>query len=245
MHEISLKPEVLFHLWNIQITNTLFTSIIVIVLLLTLFLALASKFSAFKPSKVQIAFEMLYDGLGNIFKDITGDDYAFNWIFSLVFCLFIYILISNWVGLIPFVGTIGFNTMHGGEHRFLALFRAPTSDLSVTLGFALLSVILANVLGFKNLGIRFMKRYFDLSNPINFIVGLLELISEFGKIISFSFRLFGNVFAGEVLLAVITYISWGVATLPFFGLEFFVGFIQAFVFFMLTTVFIKLATSSH
>jgi F-type H+-transporting ATPase subunit a len=90
---------------------------------------------------------------------------------------------------------------------------------------------------------KYAKKYINFSSPINGFVGILEIVSEIGKIVSFSFRLFGNVFAGEILLLVITSISFGVATLPFLGLELFVGFIQALVFLMLTTVFIGLATT--
>ncbi|MBF0442807.1 MAG: F0F1 ATP synthase subunit A [Oligoflexales bacterium] len=92
---------------------------------------------------------------------------------------------------------------------------------------------------------KFLKKYFDISNPINFFVSILETVSELGKVISFTFRLFGNIFAGEVLLIVISGISMGIATLPFYGLEIFIGFIQAFVFLMLTTVFINLAINTH
>jgi len=125
------------------------------------------------------------------------------------------------------------------------LFRPPTSDLSMGLALALVSVLVTNILGFKYAGIGFLKKYINFSNPINFLVGILEIVSEVGKLISFSFRLFGNIFAGEVLLTVITGISFGIATLPFMFLEIFVGFIQAFVFFILTAVFIGLASAGH
>src|SRR5260221_3235223 len=125
------------------------------------------------------------------------------------------------------------------------LFRAPTSDLSLTIALALISVIITNVLGFTSLGWGYFKKYINFSNPIDAFVGILEMISEIGKIISFSFRLFGNVFAGEILLAVITSITFGLATLPFLALELFVGVIQALVFFMLTAVFIGIASISH
>ena len=95
------------------------------------------------------------------------------------------------------------------------------------------------------MGISYLKKFFNFTNPIYFYVGILELISEFSKIISFSFRLFGNIFAGEVLLTVIAFLIPVIAPLPFLGLELFVGFIQAVVFAMLTAVFLKMATISH
>jgi F-type H+-transporting ATPase subunit a len=100
-------------------------------------------------------------------------------------------------------------------------------------------------LGFKFLKFSYSKRYFNFSNPIDFIVGIIEFLSEISKILSFSFRLFGNIFAGEMLLVVITSLTIGIATLPFYALELFVGVIQAFVFFMLTAVFISVATAEH
>ena len=115
----------------------------------------------------------------------------------------------------------------------------------MTLAMALVSVIITQIVGFKTLGVGYLKKFFNFSNPINFFVGILELISEFAKIISFSFRLFGNVFAGEVLLAVILMLVPYFVPLPFYGLEMFVAVIQAFVFAMLTLVFIKLAMTSH
>lgn len=128
---------------------------------------------------------------------------------------------------------------------FKHMFRAPTADLSAGIALALISVLVTNFIGFKTNKLAYLSKYINFNGPINFVVGILELISEVGKIVSFSFRLFGNIFAGEVLLVVITAISFGVATLPFLGLELFVGVIQALVFFMLTAVFINLAIEHH
>jgi F-type H+-transporting ATPase subunit a len=125
------------------------------------------------------------------------------------------------------------------------VFRAPSSDLSFTVALALISIFVTNFLGFKYLKLSYAKRYIDTSNPMNFLVGVIELFSEISKVISFSFRLFGNVFAGELLILVITTITLGIATLPFYALELFVGLIQAFVFFMLTTVFISVAVNTE
>lgn len=94
-------------------------------------------------------------------------------------------------------------------------------------------------------GFTISKKFFDFSGPIQFFVGILELVSEFSKVISFTFRLFGNVYAGEVLLAVMTSLTFGLATLPFIALELLVGAIQALVFFLLTTVFISVAKAEH
>lgn len=184
-------------------------------------------------------FEFIYTFIGDLYTGIMHKDYKNSVLFSLLFCVFIYILISNWFGLLPFVGSL---MLHTNGHA-VPVFRAPTSDLSVTASLAIASVLLTNALGISSSGIKYLSKYINLKTPIDFVVGLLELISEIGKILSFSFRLFGNVFAGEVLLAVITSLTYGVFTLPFFGLEIFVGLIQALVFFLLTTVFISVAMS--
>ncbi len=145
---------------------------------------------------------------------------------------------------------------HHGEKQALIvpIFRAPSSDLNLTFALALMSVVLTQVFGFWARGFAYVGNFIRLDGFskkglglgfIDFFVGILELVSEFAKIISFSFRLFGNIFAGEVVLIVISsLVSLGVV-LVFFGLEIFVGFIQAFVFFILSLVFFSMATQSH
>lgn len=132
------------------------------------------------------------------------------------------------------------------EAAFVPIFRAANSDLNVTLALAIISVFAAQIFGIGALGFfKYSKKFFNFTNPINFFVGILELIGEISKMISFSFRLFGNIFAGEVLLVVIAVLVPFIAPLPFYFLEIFVGFIQALVFAMLTLVFLKMAVTSH
>ena len=130
--------------------------------------------------------------------------------------------------------------------------RSAATDLNMTLALALVSVFLTQYFGIKALGFRYFSKFIaiDFSKGafegfINLFVGILELISEFAKIISFTFRLFGNVFAGEVLLGVMAFLIPYLVSLPFYGLELFVGFIQALVFMMLTLVFFSLSTIGH
>ena len=136
-------------------------------------------------------------------------------------------------------------TIEAKEVHMVPLFRPGTTDLNTTLALALISVIVTQIVGFSALGFGYLKKFFNFSSPINFFVGILELISEFAKIISFSFRLFGNIFAGEVLLTVILMLVPYFVPIPFYGLEVFVAVVQAFVFAMLTLVFMKLAMTSH
>ena len=144
------------------------------------------------------------------------------------------------------MGTIGF--FHGeavpaGRQEFTPLLRAATADLNMTIGLAVISIFAIQYFGFKTLGIHYSGRFLNFSNPIYFFLGFLEIISELSKILSFAFRLFGNIFAGEVLLAVIAFLMPFIVPLPFLALELFVGFIQALVFSMLTAVFLNVAVS--
>jgi F-type H+-transporting ATPase subunit a len=143
---------------------------------------------------------------------------------------------------------------HANEGYFVVPFlRSPSADLNFTLALALISVFLVQYFGVKGNGAGYFRKFFDVSGFkrgvfwgfIGIFVSILELISEIAKIISFSFRLFGNVFAGEVLLLVMAFLIPYIISIPFYGLELFVGFIQALVFMLLTLVFFTLAASSH
>ncbi len=134
---------------------------------------------------------------------------------------------------------------HSTEGKFVPYLRAGTADLNTTIALALISMVMVQVVGFKFLGFHYIKKFFDFSNPIGFFVGILELVSDISKIISFAFRLFGNIFAGEVLLAVISSLVPIVVPMPFYGLEIFVGLVQALVFAMLSLVFFNIATIGH
>ena len=131
------------------------------------------------------------------------------------------------------------------ESAQVPLFRPGTADLNTTIAFALISIFLTQFYGVQYLNLSYFKKFFNFESPIMAFVGLLELVSEFSKILSFAFRLFGNIFAGEVLLVVIASLASVVVPMPFYGLEIFVGFVQALVFSMLTVVFFNMATQGH
>ena len=195
-----------------------------------------------KPSKLQALVEMIIEGFFNLIQGIAGSARKAREFFPLIATFFIFIMFSNWSGLIPGVGTIGF--LEHGE-KFVPYFRGPTADLNTTLALGLFSIGSIQYLGFKSLGLRYGTKFLNFESPIMFFVGILEFFSELSKIVSFSFRLFGNIFAGEVLLTVIAFLMPIFAPLPFLGLEIFVGFIQALVFAMLSAVFLNLATTGH
>lgn len=134
---------------------------------------------------------------------------------------------------------------HEVKGVFVPYFRAGTADLNTTIALAIISVVATQYFGLQALGISYLTKYFNFSSPINAFVGILELILETAKIMSFAFRLFGNIFAGEVLLAVMMFLVPVVVPMPFYGLEIFVGMIQGVVFAMLSLVFFNLATHGH
>lgn len=239
---ISLKAEEIISLFGFSITNSILATWLVMVMLIVASLIVTVKL-AMVPSRFQSIFEMVIGGIYDLFKTITGE--KIKKFFPLVGTLFIFIIFLNWMGLIPGVGSIGLHTVVHGKKEFIPLLRAGSADINTTLAFAIVSVVLIQFYGFTTLGKEYLGRFVNLKNPINFFVGILEIMSEGTKVISFAFRLFGNIFAGEVLLTVVAFLMPLFAPLPFLVLELFVGFIQALVFSMLTAVFLSVATTSH
>lgn len=242
---ISISAEPVLHLGSFTITNSMISTVIVTGLLI-LFAILFSRQikTKGKPSRLQGVVEFLVEGVYGLVESIVGAKKA-RVFFPLLTTFFLFILFSNWSGLIPGVGTIGYRGIHNGHEALIPYFRAPTADLNTTLALGMVSMFMVQAYGIKFLGLKYFKKFFDFSNPINFFVGILELISDVSKIMSFAFRLFGNILAGEILLLVIGMILPVLGPTPFLGLEVFVGLVQALVFMMLSTVFINMATIGH
>lgn len=239
MH-ISLAAEKIFNIGPLFITNSMINTYAVMAILILLSISLNIKTI---PGRLQSLVELIIEMILNLVESIAGHNA--RKIFPFVVTFFIFILSSNWLGLLPGVGTIGLKEILHGEEKFIPLFRAATADLNTTLALAVVAMIAVQIYGFKSLGISYSKKFFNFSNPIMIFVGFLELISEFSKIISFGFRLYGNIFAGEVLMGVIAFLLPVLAPTPFFFLEIFVGFIQALVFTLLLTVFLTGASTAH
>ncbi|MEK7077244.1 MAG: F0F1 ATP synthase subunit A [Patescibacteria group bacterium] len=238
---ISLRAETLFHIGGFPVTNSFFSTFFVL-LLLVVAGGFFKKRLALIPRGFQNVLESVLEGALNLMDSVLGNREKSEKYLPLIATIFFFVLLSNWFGLIPGVGSIGIR--EGSE--FTPLFRAPSADLNFTLAVALTTIIAINLLAILALGARLhASKFFNFKNPIFFSVGILELISEFAKIISFSFRLFGNVFAGEVLLTITAFLVPYVIPLPFLFLEIFVGFIQALVFAMLALVFLATATVEH
>lgn len=244
MH-ISIKPEIIDTLFGIPISNSLVLSLGTALFLLLLgFFAVRSLKPL--PSKIQNAVELVLENILGFMAGVLGSESQAKKFFPLVATIFLFILFNNWLGVLPGTGSIGITQVREGKEVFVPLFRAANSDLNTALALALISVLALQFYGIRKLGFfGHVSKFFVLTKgPVHFFVGILELVAEVAKVLSFSFRLFGNVFAGEVLLLIMMVLVPFVVPLPFFFLEFFVGFIQALVFAMLTLIFLKIATET-
>ena len=242
MH-ISLQPEIIGTLFGIPISNSLILSLITASILIVGGFLLVHSLRMI-PGKAQNAVETLLEGIIAFMGQALGNAEQAKKFFPLVATIFLFILFNNWVGVLPGTGSVGFYEEHGGEQTFVPLLRSANSDLNTTFALALISVVAIQWYGIRKLGfLKHISKFLVFTKgPIQFFVGILELIGEFAKVLSFSFRLFGNIFAGEVLLLIIMTLVPVIAPFPFIMLEFFVGFIQALVFAMLTLIFLKIAT---
>ena len=245
MPHIEIAAERLFTIFGFPVTNTLIMTWIVVAVLIFLALRISRGMSMVPQVLQNIGEIMLESFLGLMTGMMHSRKLAEQYV-PIVATIFLFILISNWFGILPGVGTIGMYEQHEGRQLLVPFLRSVASDLNVTLALGTLTVLLINITGMMVKGPRkHLSKYFTLKNPIDSFVGILEFVSEFAKIISFSFRLFGNIFAGEVLLIIVGFLAPFAGPLPFLVLELFVGFVQALVFAMLTMVFISIATAEH
>lgn len=310
---VAVAPEIIFHIGTTGISNTLFTTWIVMILVL-LFAFFATRRMTMVPGGLQNVFEMIIEMWDNLGRSVAGD--RSKMFFPFVTTIFIFVLFSNYLGLIPGFGPIGIIPVKEGGHApegiatfdlpfglgdvlgahpaflkekddhgtaeksaeagteesLLAPFvRSPSTDINMTLALALVAMLTAQFFGMKVVGpLKYWTKFFNFGKVgqffgsltkgkpnfgllfygfIDLFVGILEFISEIVKIVSFTFRLFGNIFAGEVVLLIMAFLG---STFLFFGmpfvfyaLELFVGFMQAFVFGILTLVFMTIATTAH
>ena len=289
---IIVAPEHVFDIGPLVVTNTMFTSWVVVILMIGC-AVLASRSMSLVPGGLSGAVEAFIGGFYNMTEGIVGEANARRF-FPVVATIFLYVLVSNYVGLLPVNFAFGVPEPGHGDvqavfsqttvagfdvayiplqadtvehgHEVVAegpgdsfsgllapLFRSVMTDVNAPLALAIMSFIFVEYWGLSTLGPGYLKKFFAFGNlarlkPMGLIdvfVGLLELISELSRMVSFTFRLFGNVFAGEVLLLMMSFLVPLVLINVFYGLELFVGLIQAFVFAMLTLVFAQSAVTAH
>ncbi len=274
--EVSIKAETLFHIGPIPITNSMLTMFIVMALILLVFSTIARRLQVV-PTRGQSVLELIVEFLLGLVEGTAGRRPGRR-IFPLIAAIFIFIIFANYTGLLPGVGTIGFyedkqtppsatiqvaaigasapvstgaaQAQPEKEQVLVPFLRSPNADLNMTLAMALVTFSVVQWLGISAHGIG--GRIKHMADP--WWIFPLELVQEFARIISLSFRLFGNIFAGEVLLAVMYAMANAVklAVVPvlfpvvFLGLELLFGAIQALVFALLTLIYITLAVGdSH
>lgn len=242
--EISLPAEKIFEFGGVSITNSLLLGALgfLIVYLILSYTSWILKNGRKRNFLVNLI-DWVYEGLYGTVLNIVGDEAVARRMAPLPITLFFFIVIQYYLGLLPIVGPV---TVHGHP-----LFRAYVSDLNTTLGLSLVTLIASEIYAFKAQGFfSGIGRYFrnPIKDPAGAFEGVLEIVAQFSRTIALSMRLFGNVFAGEVLLIMIAFLAHYVAAvaLPLFYLfELFIGGIQAYIFFMLTTIFISLGLSAH
>ncbi|MBM3117964.1 MAG: F0F1 ATP synthase subunit A [Chloroflexi bacterium] len=261
---VELPSEGIFHVSGFTITNTLIASWLTIIILFGLFYACTRRMKLI-PGRLQNLAEIFVETLLNFVKGVAGENHA-RTLFPIVATIFLYVLTNAYLALLPFFGTIGI-TEHDGT--FVPLFRAANTDINLPLSIALISFVCIEFWGLRALGFfRYLNSFFNFGQLrdgfvslfkgkirpaisgimfgfINLFIGGLEILSHFIRIISFTFRLFGNMTAGEILLLVVAFLIPLVASIPFYGLELLVGVLQALIFAGLTLVFGVIAMAPH
>ncbi|MBI4079596.1 MAG: F0F1 ATP synthase subunit A [Candidatus Levybacteria bacterium] len=236
----AFAPEVLTTIGSVPVTNTLVNTIFVDAVIFGGVYAVTKNLKRI-PGMFQNAVEYIIETMYNFIYSVANKNTPK--IFPFVMSFFLFILIANWSGLIPGITAMGLK--EEGEKHLIPLMRNLTSDLNATLAFAIISVVVTHYYSIKTIGIgQYLGRYVSI-NPINFFVGVLEIVSEFTKVISLSFRLFGNIYAGEVVLLTTSSMFAFLLPVPFMMLEVIVGLVQALVFSLLTMVFMAILMTPH
>lgn len=260
--EHTLFAEPVAHFGSLPITNSLINSWLSLVIILVLAVTLHSKIRLI-PGRLQSVFEMAVESFLGIFDGVTGSRAKSVKLAPFIFTFFFFILINNWLGILPGIGTIGQVVSEGGEKVFVPFFRGGTADLNTTLALAIIAVVSSHIFGVVVIGgWNYLNRFINIKtlleipkkvmkdptvlivNPIKAFVGIVEIIGEMAKVASLSFRLFGNIFAGEVLLASMSAIMAFAIPIPFMFLEIIVGLIQALIFSILVLIYLNIATTA-
>jgi F-type H+-transporting ATPase subunit a len=259
--EPRLPSEAVFHIFGLPITNTLLASWLTVVFL-ALFSFLITRKMTLVPGRLQAVFEFILGWIYDFCKSVAGEENGRKF-FPVVCTIFLYVAFNAWFSLIP-----GFGSIHitNGEGQTFELFRAANTDINTPLAIALISFVFVEFYALKSLGIGYLKKFFNFSQfftsigqlfkgKFNFLglfsgiidiaIGALEALSELIRNVSFTFRLFGNMTAGEILIIVVAFlIPLGLNWLVY-GLELLIGFIQALVFSGLTLAFVTMFVASH
>lgn len=237
---IHLAPDVLGTFFGIPITNTLVTTVTVSALLILAAFFIGRNLKRV-PGKWQVAIEGIIEYPYSFVREtLEFDEKLIRWVFPLVLTIFLFVLSTNWFGLLPLIGAIGIDD----GHYFKSIFYPANTDLNVTLALSIVAFFAIEIAGIITLGaLRYGSKFVNFKSPLAFLVGIIELFSELARLVSFSFRLFGNIFAGKVLILVAMFFVPYFIPVPLLAFELFVGLIQAAIFALLTLFFIKIAVA--
>ncbi len=263
IHENTLYSEPIMHIGGFTVTNSLLTSGVALLIIL-LFVVLVRRNLKKVPTGAQNILEMIIEGFLGIFDDVTGSRKRSLQFAPVVLAVFLFIVINNWMGLLPGVGSIGQIVQTSEGKFFIPYLRGATADINTTLALATIGVVLSHIFGILAVGWwKYLNKFINIQafldipkkirkdpmiiivNPIKAFVSLIEIVGELAKIASLSFRLFGNIFAGEVLLASISAILAFGVPIPFLFLEILVGLIQALIFAMLVLTYMTISTTAE
>lgn len=240
---ISIGAETLFKVGDFPVTNAMVTGLAGAVIVLILLFYVGGRVKRGQYNRFVGLVQWVFEGLLKSIYDVIPDKKLARKITPLAVTMFFFVLIGYWLSVLPGLDTI---TIGG-----VPILRSLTADLNFTLGLALITMVTVQIYAIKHLGLLGNAgRYFrnPIKDPIGSFEGALELIGEVSRGTALALRLFGNAFAGEVLLIVIAVLTsfFASVALPFFmAFELFIGFIQAYVFFILTLIFTSLAVSHH
>lgn len=240
---ISLASETVFTIGNFPVTNALLTGCVGLLIFFAGLLYAAGMLRHGRYNRFVGLVQWGFEGMYSQIESVIPDKRLARKIAPLAMTIFFFVLVSYWLSVLPGFGSVTLNDA--------PLFRSLTADLNFTLGLALIAMVTVQIFAVSRLGFfGNVRRYFrnPIKDPIGFFEGFLELIGEISRGTALALRLFGNAFAGEILLLIIAVLTgyFATVTLPIFmAFELFIGFIQAYVFFMLTLIFTALATGSH
>ena len=261
--ENTLFAEPIYKINNFSITNSLVNTWLVVFIVVIFSLFLKSKIKLV-PRGIQNAVEAVAEMLLGVFDSVTDSRQKTLKYFPFVLSFLVFILLNNWLGLLPGVGSIGQVASEHGEKIFIPFFRGGTADLNTTLALAIVGVVASHIFSVAALGFwKYFNKFINLQalleipgkiwheptiivvNPIKVFVGLIEVVGEFAKVASLSFRLFGNIFAGEVLLASMSALLAFGLPIPFMFLEIIIGLVQAFIFSILILAYVTMNTAKE
>lgn len=235
---VSFAAEPVVSIGFFSVTNTFLHTLLVDGIIIAMCLYLRKKISII-PGKIQNIIELVIDIFYKLSESIAEE--RGKKIFPYFMTFFLFILIANWTALLP-----GFNAFGFFDHgTLIPILRGATSDVNVTFGLAIVSIAVTHIFSLRIIGAKeYLSRFFSL-NPLFLFIGLLEIVSEITKVVSLGFRLFGNIFAGEIVLHTVGGLFAFIVPLPFLTLEIIVGLVQALVFSMLTLTFMTILSTPH